>query len=347
MNKSVTILSFCIPTYNRAGRVYELVKEMLSYPHNDIEIIVLDNNSTDYTIEKLSSIKDTRLKLHSNNCSVPPIENWVKALSYGQGKYLFHLNDRDRINVAEIPELIRFLKDGIFSFIWCKQLREGRKVDIHEKGMSSLKKISFSGYHPTGLIFSKEMMGKLDLKNYTTFERVNILPHNFIIFDISFFEKTAFYYSNIWKYAEADFISKSVSGFKNGKNDSAKWYEPEARMKQLIIQIEKILACEMINYENKLILISIAFNKMLEASVIEYHYYCTDEVQCYHNGVKIKKFKVFELESIMLKFYAEFCRYLRRNKLITTKFKLTSFKKMLDIELKLVKIRIKRVINLV
>jgi hypothetical protein len=46
MQKDKIILSFCIPTYNRALRVYELVQNLLSYPNSNIEVVVLDNFST-------------------------------------------------------------------------------------------------------------------------------------------------------------------------------------------------------------------------------------------------------------------------------------------------------------
>jgi glycosyltransferase involved in cell wall biosynthesis len=345
MQKDEIIISFCIPTYNRAGRVFELVQNLLSYPDNSIEIVVLDNFSDDNTLDNLRNIKDSRLKLYSNNYSVPVIENWIKAFTYGQGNYLFHLNDRDKINVTEIFSLIQFLEKDKFSFVWCKPKNKKNKTEIFKKGINSLGKISFTGYHPTGLIFNRDILHSINVKNYTNYEIVDILPHNFLIFDVSFIEKTAFYYSNIWEYAENQYIKKNPSNFSNSKKDSLKWYEPKSRMKQLIMQTNRILTSKLINHEDKLMLINNAFNKILESAILEFRFYSTDEDQCKHHGVEMRKFKFLELELVMINFYNEFRNYLRINKLITTNFILSSISKMLFIEFKLIKNTIHGLVN--
>jgi hypothetical protein len=207
--------------------------------------------------------------------------------------------------------------------------------------------MSFTGYHPTGLIFNRDILQIINVENYANYEIVNIIPHNFIIFDVSFIEKTAFYYSNVWEYAENQFIKKNPSNFLNSKKDSLKWYEPKSRMIHLKMQTNRILISKLINYKDKLMLINIAFNKFLESAVLEFRFYSTDESQCNHYGIDKRKFKFLELELVMINFYNEFSNYLRINKFITNNFIISGLSKMFIIELKLIKNRIHGLVNFI
>jgi glycosyltransferase involved in cell wall biosynthesis len=50
-------LSICIPTYNRVHKTLSLVTSILEYDDVDIEVVVLDNCSSDNTEIVLSNIK--------------------------------------------------------------------------------------------------------------------------------------------------------------------------------------------------------------------------------------------------------------------------------------------------
>ena len=54
-NDNKIVLSICIPTYNRKTLLKEILDEILRYPYNDIEIIVIDNASP-YGSEPIISI---------------------------------------------------------------------------------------------------------------------------------------------------------------------------------------------------------------------------------------------------------------------------------------------------
>ncbi len=57
-------VSVIIPTYNRAGRVLNSVQSVLDQTHCELEVIVVDDGSTDETEVILSSIKDERLRYY-------------------------------------------------------------------------------------------------------------------------------------------------------------------------------------------------------------------------------------------------------------------------------------------
>ena len=55
-------ISVIIPTYNRGNIIINSIKSALNQTFKNLEIIVVDDGSTDNTKEKLAQIKDERLK---------------------------------------------------------------------------------------------------------------------------------------------------------------------------------------------------------------------------------------------------------------------------------------------
>ena len=63
--KSVSVI---IPAYNQGKFIAEAIESVLAqdYPQEQIEIIVVDDGSTDGTREWLMSVQDARIRVHLN-----------------------------------------------------------------------------------------------------------------------------------------------------------------------------------------------------------------------------------------------------------------------------------------
>jgi len=104
------ILSFCIPTYNRACYIERCIESIIGYPYNDIEVVVKDNCSTDNTEEIVKSYSDSRIKFHKNSSNISMLLNIRTIIDFADGKYCFFLTDDDIL----IPGAIYIIKDFIF-----------------------------------------------------------------------------------------------------------------------------------------------------------------------------------------------------------------------------------------
>lgn len=108
-NDNKIVLSICIPTYNRKTLLKEILDEILRYPYNDIEIIVIDNASTDGTKELLDSYQDLRLRVKFNEQNIGMTNNQVLATFSGNGKYTLVLMDRDKLDSGKLVHITKRL----------------------------------------------------------------------------------------------------------------------------------------------------------------------------------------------------------------------------------------------
>lgn len=69
-------VSVCLPVYNGARYVRQAVASVLEQTYEDIELVVVDNASTDTTLEELRSFeRDPRLRVLTSARTIPVGDN--------------------------------------------------------------------------------------------------------------------------------------------------------------------------------------------------------------------------------------------------------------------------------
>jgi glycosyltransferase involved in cell wall biosynthesis len=83
------ISSILIPVYNRQDLILRTLNSALAQTVSDIEIIVVDNNSTDSTYEIVAGLAatDSRIRLYRNDENIGPVRNWAKCAEYATAPY--------------------------------------------------------------------------------------------------------------------------------------------------------------------------------------------------------------------------------------------------------------------
>ena len=91
------LVSVVIPTHNRAALLKEAVESALAQTHRELEIIVVDNGSTDNTREVIDGLaaKDSRVQYHYQKNSGGPVAPRNKASVLAKGDYLAFLDSDD------------------------------------------------------------------------------------------------------------------------------------------------------------------------------------------------------------------------------------------------------------
>ena len=88
-------VSVCLPTYNGAAFVAEAVRSVLAQCWQDFELLVIDDQSTDTTLDIVRSFADPRLQVCQNPQRLGIPRNWNHCLGLARGEYvcLFHQDD--------------------------------------------------------------------------------------------------------------------------------------------------------------------------------------------------------------------------------------------------------------
>jgi glycosyltransferase involved in cell wall biosynthesis len=90
----MTKISILIATYNRAELVKKAAQSALQQPLDDLEVIVVDDGSTDDTRQALAQITDARVKyLYQENQGAAAA--WNRGFQYSTGEYIGILGDDD------------------------------------------------------------------------------------------------------------------------------------------------------------------------------------------------------------------------------------------------------------
>jgi glycosyltransferase involved in cell wall biosynthesis len=109
-----------LPTRERADTLHAALRTCTSQDHDDLEIIVSDNFSTDPTREVVASVSDPRVRYLNTGRRISMTENWEFALSHVQQGYVTVVGDDDGLlpgAVEDVAGLIRQTQTPIVSWL--------------------------------------------------------------------------------------------------------------------------------------------------------------------------------------------------------------------------------------
>lgn len=100
-------VSVILPTYNRAAYLKEAIKSVLNQTHQDFELIIIDDGSTDETPSVISEFQDRLLCCRQKNEGRVPARN--KGLKLAQGEYIAWLDSDDLWKPDRLERGVRIL----------------------------------------------------------------------------------------------------------------------------------------------------------------------------------------------------------------------------------------------
>jgi len=113
MDDNTELVSIGIPTYNRAdGYLSNTLESALNQTYRNIDIIVSDNGSTDFTEEVIKKYKDKRIRYFKHDKNIGANNNFNFCLEQARGAYFILLHDDDLIDPDFIEICMRALGDS-------------------------------------------------------------------------------------------------------------------------------------------------------------------------------------------------------------------------------------------
>ncbi len=151
MLMNIPKVSILIPVYNRENFIAACIESALSQTFTEIEVIVVDNASTDgtWSICEHYAEMDSRVRIFRNVDNLGPVRNWLACLNEARGTYTKILWSDDLISSDFLSVLLPYLYDTSVGFVYSS-------VDVFEESKDII----------SNKIFINIETGTYDSKNY-------------------------------------------------------------------------------------------------------------------------------------------------------------------------------------
>lgn len=303
MSVAPPFLSFCIPSYNRRERVKTLVNSLLSLPDSDIQVVVLDNNSTDGTFEALATIGDSRFIYAANPENRGALFNMVNVFSYATGEYTVYSTDQDSINIDQLFKFKSFLREhpniacGFCEF----NPTPGRTHKIFPQGFSAIKALAYKGRHPTGYFFRNKALQEIRLgQRFSDYRVVDLFPLEFAFAEIGMTGDGAVYAGDLFVPNDTSDVEEHKSSTTKGTSKYA-FFAPAARLKLAISYSRHIFSLNLPRKEKDELLAQV-FGYELYMATQGYKWYLSNLRLCIHYQMEPRSLGRNELRRISVGF---------------------------------------------
>ncbi len=106
------LVSILVVSYNAQDFIAKTIKSCLEQSYQNIELLILDNKSSDRTVRVINSFKDPRLRAYGNDHISGPYEGLNYLIERAAGEYIA-IQDHDDVWFREkIETQVRFLNDN-------------------------------------------------------------------------------------------------------------------------------------------------------------------------------------------------------------------------------------------
>lgn len=178
------ILTFCISTYNNSKGIHNLVSNILSVDNNEIEVLVLDNASTDNTLETLETLTEERLTLISNKEKMGEGHLLLKKMENASGKYCFLLDEKDSIILRKINLIVDLLKEETINILLNKPVifKKSNSYLLEEENFDTLNNmyVALTNFSQTSIIIKKEIIN-FDMLYNINEDMFAYYPHIYVV----------------------------------------------------------------------------------------------------------------------------------------------------------------------
>ena len=165
-----------MPVYNGGKYIKEAIQSVLGQTYKDFELLIIDDGSTDYSIEIAESFPDERIKIIKLNHN-GIVEALNKGLGYAQGEYVIR-SDADDVSMPDrFQKLLEYMdgnKDVSVCGSWATTINENGE-NIGELKYSPVEDYDIRKYavfhnpfiHPSVIFRTEEVKRAGGYKNFT------------------------------------------------------------------------------------------------------------------------------------------------------------------------------------
>ncbi len=157
-------VSVIIPVHNSEKYILECLNSVINQTYKNLEIIVIDDKSTDNSINIIKSIKDKRIKLIEleKNSGAAIARN--KGIEISTGDYICFLDSDDYWKLKKIEKQVKFIKDKVFIYSEYLYLRKNKTHVAHvPKSLTYKQLLKNSAIFTSTVMLNMKYLNKEDI----------------------------------------------------------------------------------------------------------------------------------------------------------------------------------------
>lgn len=279
------LLSICIPSYSRFGRLKRLLNSILNAKSNDFEIVVVDNHSPNNILNYIE-INDYRLRIISRETAVPATRNVNECMRYAKGDFALLCLDKDFIVGEKLDTFLSVLQRNRENLCggYCvirpvdDQRDEGIKIFEHK----ALLKFGYLRKHPSGSFYKTDIINSF-YKNLTKEELESPFGHDLLLTVCAAQSGKMLWYGNCLLVSPENPIA--LETFYIAANEQDMWFYPLKVIDEMKLEIQHFhtLHCNIIY---RFLVIYRMFRRTARAVSVDFRYYIGDTGVCQHYRIK-------------------------------------------------------------
>lgn len=122
LSSDCTLVSICITAFNRERYIDDAVESALRQTYQPLEIVVVDDASTDSTVERVRSYDDPRIRLFVNKTNLGQSANRNLALALARGELIKFLDSDDMLDPGCVSRMARpFVEDPTVGLVFARR----------------------------------------------------------------------------------------------------------------------------------------------------------------------------------------------------------------------------------
>ena len=106
------LVSIYINAYNEEKFISDTIKSVLDQTYKNFEIIIVNDCSTDKTLEIIKSFDDPRIKIYNNDINMNIPYSCNKGICFANGEYIAHIDADDIWYPSKLEKQISFLESN-------------------------------------------------------------------------------------------------------------------------------------------------------------------------------------------------------------------------------------------
>lgn len=164
------MISICIPLYNKEKYIRRCIDSILNQTYRDFEIIIVDDCSTDNSINLIP--KDNRIKIYKNDKNLGCGANRLKTIQLATGDYYCFIDADDWIEQDYLQNLYNAIQN-------CDIVITGHNINniIDKYKTITILNDKLYNYTSWGKLFTKDIVHSYEYSTMRYAEDLMTVPH--------------------------------------------------------------------------------------------------------------------------------------------------------------------------